>query len=1004
MAYSVGELILIACGYLLFLFLVAWVTERGWLPTRLVRHPLIYVLSLGVYASAWAIYGTVGYAYHYGYNFLAYFLGISGVFLLAPILLTPLLRLTTSYQLGSLADLFAFRYRSRAAGALTALMMVIGMLPLLAMQLKAVAESIQILTDDPDPTWVAFWFGLLITLFAILFGARHTTARERHEGLVVAIATESLIKIVAFAAVALLGLFGVFNGPDGLSQWLASHPEMLARLYGPLEDGAWHSLIMAFFVSAVVMPHMFHMAFAENLNPRAMLSASWGLPLMFLIMALCVPLILWAALASGATTDPDYFTLGVDMHGSGAVLGYLAGLAGASGMLIVATLALSGMCLNHLVLPASPLNSAHDLYRNLLWARRVLIAAILALAYLFYRLVGPSHSLVELGVLSFVAALQFVPGLIGALFWPSGNRAGLFAGISAGFALWVVALLLPIVRSDWQISPLLGMLGLNDVQGLSQWNQVAIASVALNGIIYAVVSIIIPMRHIERTAAEACAVDSLRRPYRWELDTKTVDDFVHALSGPLGPVTAAREVDIALRDLRLQYNETRPYPLRRLRDQLETNLSGLLGPSVAHQLMDDNLPYKPQAGSSGEDIRFIEARLEQYRDRLSGLAGELDSLRRFHRQTLLELPIGVISLGADGEIIGWNRAMEELTGIEAEDIIGSRLDHLTAPWGDLLAEFSDGDASHDPQRQLTVDGQPRWLSLHKSQIQNPGPTGENGGQVLVLEDITDLRQMESHLAHNERLASIGRLAAGVAHEIGNPVTAIACLAQNLEGELDVEEQHLSSRQIVEQTRRISRIVESLVTFSHSGGPQNTVQGPVNLAATVHESIALLHLDPDHRLQQFANYCDENIEVRGDPQRLLQVFVNLLGNAADASDDESPIRVYSELADERVTITVEDYGHGVPVELQGALFEPFVTSKPPGRGTGLGLALVYSIIEDHHGTVQVESPLQDGRGTRFIIVLPCYQADEAGTATDTVTDTVTTGTATTDTAAKRGRQV
>ncbi|GAA5129684.1 sensor histidine kinase [Alloalcanivorax gelatiniphagus] len=979
MAYSVSELILIAGGYLLFLFLVAWITEKGYIPARLVRHPAVFVFSLGVYASAWAIYGSVGYAHDYGYNFLAYFLGISGVFLLAPILLAPILRLTTTYQLSSLADLFAFRYRSRLAGALTTLMMVVGMLPLLSMQIKAVAESIQILTGEPDPAWVALWFCLLITLFAILFGARHATARERHEGLVVAIAMESLIKLLAFVAVALVGLFGVFDGPGGLGQWLDAHPEMLSRLYGPLQNGSWHSLIMAFFVSAVVMPHMFHMAFTENLNPRALVSASWGLPLLFLIMALCVPVILWAALASNAPTSPDYFTLGVGLaNGGGAVLGYLAGLAGASGMLIVATLALSGMSLNHLVLPASPLSSAHDLYRNLLWTRRVLIAAILALAYGFYRLAGPGHSSVELGVLSFVAALQFVPGLIGTLFWPSGNRNGLFAGIVAGFAVWLLALLIPITFPQWQAGTALEWIGLHPRQGMAHWNQVAVASLSLNGLIYAIVSIITPTSRAERTAAEACAVDSLRRPYRWDLGAKDVDDFVHALSGPLGPVTAGREVDMALRDLRLGREETRPYALRRLRDQLETNLSGLLGPSVSHQLMDDNLPYQPQEGES-EDIRFIETRLEQYRDKLSGLAAELDSLRRFHRQTLLELPMGVISLGGDGEIIGWNRAAETLTGIDAEDTIGSRLGHLPTPWGELLAEFSRGDSEHEPQRHLEVDGQPRWLSLHRSRIHSPGATEQAGGQVLVLEDITELRQMESHLAHNERLASIGRLAAGVAHEIGNPVTAIACLAQNLDGHCDEDEQRLSARQIVEQTRRITRIVESLVTFSHSGGVRDTIQGPVNLAATVAEAIALLLLDPDHRRQQFDNLCPGDQEVVGDPQRLLQVFVNLLGNAADASPDDQPIVVRSERQHQHLRITVEDRGHGVPEELRDALFEPFVTSKPPGRGTGLGLALVYSIIEDHRGTVRVESPIDNGRGTRFVIELPAF-ADDRSPAT------------------------
>jgi len=939
-----------------------------------VRHPAVYVFSLGVYASAWAVYGSVGYAYQYGYNFLSYFLGISGVFLLAPILLAPILRLPTTYQLSSLADLFAFRYRSRLAGAMTTIIMLIGVLPLLALQLKAVAESIQILSGTADPRDLAAGFCLMMVIFAILFGARHATAREKHEGLVVAIAMESLIKLLAFGAVALLGLYGVFDGPESLGNWLDDHPEMLSRLYYPLQDGTWHSMIMAFFVSAVVLPHMFYMAFTENLNPRALITASWALPLMFLVMALCVPVILWAAAASNAPTSPDYYALGIGMvtGGHGAILGYIAGLAGASGMLIVATLALSGMCLNHLVLPASPLHQGKNLYRNLLWTRRILIAAILALAYLFYRFTGTEHTLVELGVLSFVATLQFVPGLIGALFWPSGNRNGLFAGLVVGFLLWLLLLLLPITYPQWQFQGLMELLGMRFQTGASQWHHVAIASVTANTLIYAIVSIVTPMSRAEQNAAQACAVDSLRRPYRWELEAKSVDNFIDALTQPLGPITATREVEMALRDLRLPRTETRPYALRRLRDQLETNLSGLLGPSVSHQLMDDHLPYLPEEEqSSSEDIQFIESRLEQYRDRLSGLAAELDGLRRFHRQTLLELPMGVISLGADREIIGWNRAMEELTGITAADTIGSRLADLDPPWGDFLTEFSRDDNPHQPQQSLEVERKTRWLSLHKSEVLGTGTSEQAGGQVVVIEDITELRHMEAHLAHNERLASIGRLAAGVAHEIGNPVTAIACLAQNLDSETDAEEQLESSQQILEQTRRITRIVESLVTFSHSGGIKQSQHVPVNIRDTVDEAVSLLLLDPDHRQQPFANQCEPEHWVQGDPQRLLQVFINLLGNAADASADKQPVIIRCEAADEVLDVIVEDQGHGIPDELRDALFEPFVTSKPPGRGTGLGLALVYSIIEEHLGAIRVESPITEQGGTRFIIRLPMH---------------------------------
>ena len=974
MGFNFYQLFAIAVGYLAFLFVVAWATDRGMLPARLVRHPAVYVFSLGVYCSAWAVYGAVGYAHLYGYNYMAYFLGISGAFLLAPILLAPILRLTTTYQLSSLADLFAFRFRSPAAGALTTLIMIVCMLPLLSLQIKAVAESMEILSGGNEPINVAAWFCVLITLFAILFGARHATAREKHEGLVVAIATESLIKVVAFASVALIGLFGVFDGPTGLNAWLDAHPEMLARLYYPLQDGSWHSLVMAFFVSAVVMPHMFHMAFTENLNPRALITASWGVPLMLLVMAISVPLVLWASLNVQVTTPADYFALGLTQHigGQASLLAYIAGLAGASGMLIVATLALSSMTLNHLVLPFRRGQRSEDLYRWLLWARRLLIAGMLLLAYLFYLWSGHRHSLTELGVLSFVATLQFVPGLIGTLFWPGANRKGLFTGLLAGFIIWLVTLVLPMLMPGWQIPLALELLNVRFVAPAEQWQTIAMVSVAANGLLFAIVSMVTDTTAAEKNAADACAVDSLRRPYRWELEATSVEDFIASLTEPLGATTAEREVELALRDLNVGRNETRPYALRRLRDQVETNLSGLLGPSVAHQLVDDHLPYKPHdEQETSEDIQFIESRLEQYRNRLSGLAAELDSLRRFHRQTLLELPMGVISLGADGEIIGWNLAMERLTNISGRRMIGSRLTNLPQPWRHLFLEFAVGEVVRLPQQSLDIQGQTRWLSLHKSRVHGPTPGERDGGQVIVVEDVTDIRHLESRLAHNERLASIGRLAAGVAHEIGNPVTAIACLTQNLALADSEQELKDSSRQILEQTRRISRIVESLVTFSHSGGQPALDHLPVSIYDVIEEAMALLRLDPDRKLQPVNNECPQHLIVSGDPQRLLQVFVNLLTNASDANPEHRPVTIRGHAQDDRVCIEVEDQGLGIPSDMRHSLFEPFVTSKAPGRGTGLGLALVYSIIEDHGGSIRVDSPVAEGRGTRFTIELPVY---------------------------------
>ena len=254
MSFELSQLLLISIVYLILLFGVAWITERGWLPRAVLRHPAIYTLSLGVYASAWAFYGTVGLAYQYGYGFLTYYLGVCGAFLLAPVLLSPILRITRTYQLSSLADLFSFRFRSTWAGTLTTLFMLIGVLPLLALQIQAVADSVQILTQESGQGTVALGFCVLITLFAILFGARHISAREKHEGLVIAIAFESLVKLISIGAIGLYALFVVFDGPSGLQLWLDSNQEALKTLHTPLQEGPWRTLLLVFFSAAFVMP------------------------------------------------------------------------------------------------------------------------------------------------------------------------------------------------------------------------------------------------------------------------------------------------------------------------------------------------------------------------------------------------------------------------------------------------------------------------------------------------------------------------------------------------------------------------------------------------------------------------------------------------------------------------------------------------------------------------------------------------------------------------------
>ena len=984
MSFSFSQLLLVSLGYLLLLFGVAWLTERGFISQKIVQHPATYTLSLGVYASVWAFYGSVSLAKQYGYGFLAFYLGIAAAFMLAPVFLGPILRITRTYQLASLADLLAFRFRSTWAGALTTLFTLLGVLPLIALQIKAIADTVGFLTRLPLQNEVALAFCGLMALFTILFGARHITSREKHAGLVFAIAFESLVKLIAISAVALYAIYGVFDGMDNLEQWLEMNQSVLQSMHSTLAEGPWRTLLLVFFASAVVMPHMYHMTFSENLNPRALGTASWGLPLFLLLMALAVPPILWAGLHLQLNTVPDYFFIGISMASSNellAMLAYVGALSAASGLIIVLTLALSGMALNHLVLPLYQPPANGNIYRWLKWTRRSLIMLIILASYGCYLLLSEQQALSALGLSAFVATLQFLPGVLAVLYWQKANSQGFICGLLAGIGIWLAGSLLPLLNPSGGVSLfLLDMrLTLND----ANWHLTAIGSLVINFMVFALVSFFSKTSAEEAAAAAACAMNNVSRPQRRELQAMSPQEFATELAKPLGAISAQREVEQALRDLHLPFDESRPYALRRVRDRLEANLSGLLGPSVAQDMIKTFLPFKSgPEGSASEDIQFIENRLEDYRSRLTGLAAELDGLHRYHRQTLQELPLGVCSLAKDQEILMWNRAMEELTGVPASNVLGSRLDSIGEPWRQLLKNFGEVHSEHLHKQHLEIHGQIRWLSLRKAAISEP-LAPDHSGLVILLEDLTETHLLENKLAHSERLASIGRLAAGVAHEIGNPVTGIACLAQNLryEHEEDAEVTEISS-QIIEQTKRISRIVQSLMSFAHAG-PQQQSNSPVCLASVAQEAIALLSLNRDSVDVVFFNLCDPEHLVQGDQQRIAQVLINLLSNARDASFSGGAIRVSTSASEQHIELSVEDEGSGVSEEVASRLFEPFFTTKDPGKGTGLGLALVYSIVEEHYGQIAIDSPTDPltQSGTRFRVSLPRHQHSESSVDAD-----------------------
>ncbi|MEX1196610.1 MAG: ATP-binding protein [Pseudohongiellaceae bacterium] len=967
MNFELSTLFLVGAGYLALLFGVAWCTDRGMVPKRITRHPLVHVLSLGVFASVWSYYAATGNAFRDGFGYLAPFIGISLAFLLAPVLLRPILNLTRTYQLSSLADLLAFRYRSPWAGTVTTLVMLIGVMPLLSLQIQAVANTVGMLAPDAPESALAITFCVLITVFTIFFGTGGASSRERHEGLVMAIAFESLVKLVCLLALGWFAVHTGFGGLGAMDEWLQQQPELLARLKEPASPGTFQVTGLLFFTAAVATPHMFYMTFNENNNPQTLNVASWALPLYFLLLSLPVLPILWAGLKAGSLTPMEYYpiSLGVDYDASlFTLIGFLGGLSAASGLMIVITLALSTMCLNHLILPLRQPGRDQDIYRWLLWKRRLLITALIWGGYLFYRVPDDTLSIRAISNVGLIASLQFLPSIISLLYWPRGNRRGFLAGLGAGIVVWFIFLVLPVFTG---------------ANYLTVWEmdtrEIIVLTLICNITLFVLVSRMTRTSSEELAASEICSVDTLRKQSRSGLAASSPQEFISKLTTPLGERTARREVYQALHDLSFDRRERSPHAMRLLRGRLEANLSGLLGPAIAHDLINRFLPYSPEHEAAPSDVHAIESRIEAYRSNLSGMAADLDNLRRYHRQVLMDLPLGVCSLGRESRIVMWNHAMEKMTGIRSEMAIGTRLGDIGPPWSSLINRFLDTGEDHQHKAQVELDGSRRVFSLHKATIERSRNIRiDQDGIIVLLEDLTDTELLEEELAHSERLASIGRLAAGVAHEIGNPITGIACLAQNIRDETSSEELRTMAQQITEQTDRTSRIVQSLVNFAHSGrNRENPAREVVSVRECIDESITLVSLNRKSRDVSFDVECDTDLRILGDSQLLLQVLVNLINNARDASPPRSVIRIQCERIAASVQISIHDEGSGIPVAIRDRVFEPFFTTKEPGQGTGLGLSLVYSIVENLSGHIDIMDarPGCQPPGTRVILSFPCY---------------------------------
>ena len=453
-------------AYIGLLFAIAYYGDkRADAGNSIISNPYIYALSLAVYCTAWTFYGSVGRTVASGPIFLTIYLGPTLMIALSWFVLRKIIRISKTYHITSIADFIASRYgKSTALGGLVSVIAVFGIVPYISIQLKAISKSFLILTNQPTGvaetpvfTDTAFYVAVILAIFSILFGTRHLDATERHEGLVAAIAFESVMKLAAFIAVGIFVTFGIYNGFGDLVQQAATLPKAENLFSISKEPGAYTNWGFQIFVSMMAilfLPRQFQVAVVENVNEEHLNKAMWLFPLYMVAINIFVIPVAVAGLLHfpGNVIDPDYFVLTLPMSQGQPVLTllvFLGGMSAATGMVIVETIALSTMICNELVMPILlrfqplKLTERSDLTSLLLSIRRGSIAIVLLLGYFYYRVIAEFYPLVSIGLISFVAVTQFAPSILGGLFWKGATQSGAFWGLTLGFCVWIYTLILP---------------------------------------------------------------------------------------------------------------------------------------------------------------------------------------------------------------------------------------------------------------------------------------------------------------------------------------------------------------------------------------------------------------------------------------------------------------------------------------------------------------------------------------------------------------------------------
>jgi len=1032
--------VIIALAYIGFLFVVAsYGDRRRELARGTASRLLIYPLSLAIYCTSWTFFGSVGLASRTGYDFLTIYIGPMLMVGLAWPLIIRVVRLAKGQNITSIADLIAARYgKSQAVAATVALIAIVGMVPYIALQLKAVSASVGTILAQTYPGSTqpmvgdsALLVALLMAAFAVLFGTRHTDATEHQDGLMLAVATESIVKLLAFLAVGVFVTFVMFDGPVALFSRALAQANTAAVLTRTPQLASFCAMTALSLFAIMLLPRQFHVSIVENHNEAEVRRAAWLFPLYLVLINLFVLPIAVAGLLTFApgSVDSDMFVLALPLAAHSeliTLITFIGGLSAATAMVIVESVALAIMVSNDIVVPlllkrnANLVGTPSDAGARLLTTRRIAIFVILLLAYIYYRSAGEAQ-LAAIGLLSFAAIAQLAPAFFGGLVWPRGTARGAIAGMTAGILVWGYTLLLPSVSDagivseriltdgPWALAWLRpqALLGLD----LPPLVHGVLLSLAVNVAFYVGCSLSRKPTGIERMQADVFVPSSLAPilapmtpGFRLRRAAVTVEELIATVARYLGEERTRESFAsfAASRRISLAPQAEADFELLQYGEYLLASAIGAASSRLVLSLLlrkrtvstKDALKLLDDANAAIHYNReILQTALDHVRQGIAVFDKDLHLLCWNHQfGEIFDLPHGLTRVGiALDEILRFVVQHGADADKNLDAAVAERIAKYTSEVEPFLERFADRGlvievrANHMPDGGLVTTFTDITPSVKAAEaLERANATLER----RVRERTKELTRLNTELERAKAEAddanvSKTRFVAAASHDILQPLNAarlyVTSLIERQQQNVEAGEDAGLVQNIDASLEAVEEIFAALLDISRL---DTGAMKPEMADFRIDELLQRLDVEfaPLAREKGLALcFMPCSLTVRSDRRLLRRLLQNLVSNAIKYTPS-GRVLVGCRHRGGKLRIDVYDTGIGIPQGKRRAVFREFHRldqGARVARGVGLGLSIVERIARVLGCEVALQSAV--GRGSRFSVEVPRAAAIAAAPA-------------------------